>query len=157
MTNARRLGRIRLRDDPANEPPIGNLGFDPLSEMPKLPQFRGLLARRNAQLKALLLDQSFAAGVGNWIADEVLFQASLDPRRRSSDLSADEQRELHRRLKQVVRQAVAVDADKDRFPKRWLFHRRWGKDVDARTADGDPIRFTTIAGRTTAWVPARQK
>ena len=39
------------------------------------------MARRRTSLKALLMDQSFAAGVGNWIADEVLYQARIDPRR----------------------------------------------------------------------------
>src|SRR5215471_17820454 len=46
-----------------------------------------LVRHRGAPLKALLLDQGFAAGVGNWIADEVLYQARLDPRRRASSLS----------------------------------------------------------------------
>ena len=157
MTNARRLGRIRLRDDPEQEPPIGELGFDPLVGMPSLAEFRRLLAKRRGVLKAVLLDQSFAAGVGNWIADEVLYQARLDPRRRVVDLSSDEQRALHRQLKQIISKAVAVDANKDRFPRGWLFHRRWGKNIEARTKDGAAIEFVTIAGRTTAWVPDHQR
>ena len=44
-------------------------------------RFRDLVGARTGLLKGLLLDQSFAAGVGNWIADEVLYQAGLDPRR----------------------------------------------------------------------------
>ncbi len=157
MTNARRLGRIRLREDPANEPPIGDLGFDPLTEMPRLPDFRARFARRRGILKGLLLDQTFAAGVGNWIADEVLYQARLDPRRRTSTLTDSEVRALHEALKKVVRRSVSVDADKDRFPASWLFHHRWGKGADARMRDGAQIRFLTIAGRTTAWVPSRQR
>ena len=48
--------------------------------MPSLAAMRAILARRKrAVLKALLLDQKFAAGVGNWIADEVLYQARIDP------------------------------------------------------------------------------
>ncbi len=157
MTNARRLGRIRLGDDPAREPPIGDLGFDPLVEMPTLAEFRRRLGHRRGVLKAVMLDQTFAAGVGNWIADEVLYQAGLDPRRRIADLDPQEQRALHRHLKGVVNKAVAVDADSRRFPKTWLFHHRWGKNADARTSEGMPIEFVTIAGRTTAWVPDRQR
>lgn len=157
MTNARRLGRIRLRDDPAHESPIGDLGFDPLASMPTLAAFRVLIARRKSILKALLLDQTFAAGVGNWIADEVLFQAGLDPRRRANELTPDEVKVLHGRLKSVVQKAVSVNADAKRFPKQWLFHHRWGKNTDALTAAGDRIEFLTIAGRTTAWVPERQR
>lgn len=157
MVNSRRLGRIRLRDDPKREPPISQLGFDPLLELPPLARFRDLLGRRSVTLKGLLLDQSFAAGVGNWIADEVLFQAALDPRRRVSSLAPDEQKRLRAKLKHVIDKAVSVDANKERFPKSWLFHHRWGKQDDARTSKGDPIEHLTVAGRTTAWVPAIQR
>jgi len=156
MTNKRRLGRIRLRRDPEREPPISELGFDPLLDLPPPARFRGLLGARTGVLKGVLLDQSFAAGVGNWIADEVLYQAGLDPRRRTGSLSVAEIERLRRRLGAVVRRAVAVDADKGRFPRTWLFHRRWGKNGDARTAKGERIRFVTVAGRTTAWVPSAQ-
>src|SRR6266536_4114539 len=81
MTDARRLGRIRLRADPRAEPPVSELGFDALLGLPAPPRFADLLAGRSAPIKALLLDQSFAAGVGNWIADEVLYQARIAPRR----------------------------------------------------------------------------
>lgn len=157
MTNARRLGRIRLVDRPLDEPPLSLLGFDPLTDMPTLREFRARLARRNAVLKSLLLDQGFAAGVGNWIADEVLYQAGLDPRRRVGSLDATETKVLHAKLRAVIAKAVAVDARKDAFPRSWLFHRRWGKRTDARTHDGHTLAFDDIGGRTTAWVPAVQR
>lgn len=155
FTNARRLGRVLLRDDPRSEPPLSALGFDPLLELPPLPRFRELLARRRGVLKGLLLDQSFAAGVGNWMADEILYQAGVDPRRTLDTLSDDEVRRIHAALRSVVRVAVAADAVSDRYPKSWLFHHRWEKGT--RTADGEPIAHTTVAGRTTAWVPSRQR
>ena len=157
MTNARRFGRIRLQEDPLTQAPLCDLGFDPLTGMPGLREFRGLVGeRRGAVLKGLLLDQKFAAGVGNWIADEVLFQAGLDPRRRVGDLEPEEVGALHRSLGRVIRRAVAVDASKDRFPRSWLFHSRWGKAEDAALPDGSRIEHLTVAGRTTAWVPTRQ-
>lgn len=157
MTNARRLGRIRLRDDPPHEPPISKLGFDPLLGLPTPAAFRKRVARRSGVLKGLLLDQTFAAGVGNWIADEVLYQAKLDPRREVSKLTEDELERLRRKIGSVVRKAVSVGADKERFPRTWLFHHRWGKDADARTARGEKIEHLEVAGRTTAYVPEVQK
>lgn len=156
MTNKRRLGRIRLRLDPENEPPIADLGFDPLLAPPTPAEFVRALATRSANIKGLLLNQSFAAGVGNWIADEVLYQAGIDPRRSADGLTAVEARRLRKCLVGIVRKAVAVDARKERFPRTWLFHRRWGKPAAASTARGEPVEFLTIAGRTTAWVPSRQ-
>ena len=157
MTNARRLGRIRLQHDPEHEAPLNTLGFDPLYEMPARAEFVARLRRRKGPLKAVLLDQSFAAGVGNWIADEILYQAGLDPRRRGAELTEAEAARVHAKLARIITRAVQVDADKDRLPKSWLFHHRWGKHDDARTGGGERIEFLEIGGRTTAWVPSRQR
>jgi formamidopyrimidine-DNA glycosylase len=157
LSDARRLGRVRFRDDPPHEPPIALLGFDALREIPSLPRFREMLRTRSAPLKALLLDQSFAAGVGNWIADEVLYQARLDPRRGADSLSPPEAARLRARLRSVVSWSVRVRSDSDRYPRTWLFHYRWGKRSDGTTARGERIRYLTLGGRTTAWVPVVQK
>ena len=157
MTNPRRLGRIRLQNDPESEPPISKLGHDPLDDLPSPGLFSALLAPRKAPIKAVLLDQSVFAGVGNWIADEVLYQAGIDPRRRSHKLKKEEVSRLRSRLRSIIRRAVQVDADSDRFPKTWLFHHRWGRKESAVTARGEQIQFATVGGRTTAWVPVAQK
>jgi len=157
MRDPRRLGRIRLLNDPEHESPIRDLGFDPLLDLPGLSLFVEVLSGRTAPIKAVLLDQSFAAGVGNWIADEVLYQARLRPQRRASDLEPAEIRRLRIVLQRVIRKAVEVDADKERFPATWLFHHRWGRNSEAKTARGEPIVHDTIAGRTTAWVPTVQR
>ena len=157
MTDGRRLGRILLRAEPEREPPVARLGFDPLLAMPAPRRFSEMLRARTANVKSLLLDQSFAAGVGNWIADEVLYQAGIDPRRRASSLSDAEARRVRARLAAIVRRAVDANADDSLYPRSWLFHRRWGRRGDARTARGHPIEHLTIGGRTTAWVPAAQR
>ena len=157
MTDGRRLGRILLRENPEHEPPIARLGFDPLLALPSPKRFAELLRGRGGILKSLFLDQSFAAGVGNWIADEVLFQAGIDPRRRASSLTDTEARRLRTRLGAIVKRAVGANADDSLYPRTWLFHRRWGRQGDARTRRGERIEHVTIGGRTTAWVPARQR
>jgi formamidopyrimidine-DNA glycosylase len=156
IADGRRLGRIRLRRDPAAELPIAALGFDALGGLPPPERFRALARSRGAPVKALLLDQSFAAGVGNWIADEVLYQASIAPRRPARSLSDAELNRLRARLRSVVRAAVRVGADSDRFPRSWLFHRRWDRRTGT-TVRGEAIHWDTIAGRTTAWVPTVQR
>ena len=157
MTDARRLGRALLRDAPEQESPVSKLGFDPLLAMPGPARFSEMLRARRGIVKSLLLDQSFAAGVGNWIADEVLYQAGIDPRRRASSLTDEEARRLRTRLAAIVKRAVAANADSSRYPRTWLFHRRWGKQCDARTARGERIEHLTIGGRTTAWAPSAQR
>jgi formamidopyrimidine-DNA glycosylase len=157
VADARRLGRIRLRQDPLREPPISLLGFDAHRALPPLPRFRDLVRPRATPLKALLLDQSFAAGVGNWIADEVLYQARLDPRRRARSLTDPEIARMRAALKRVMDTSVRASNDSDRYPRGWLFHRRWGKNPRAMTMTGERIHHITVGGRTTAWVPSRQR
>jgi formamidopyrimidine-DNA glycosylase len=156
-TDPRRLGRIRFRSDPLNEPPISLLGFDPVHNLISLPAFTAELAKRRAPVKAVLLDQSFSAGVGNWIADEVLYQSNIDPRRLASSLGGDEVKKVRQRLRSIVTYAVKVGSDDAKFPKNWLFHYRWGKTMGAVDGRGKAISFTQVGGRTTAWVPAVQK
>jgi formamidopyrimidine-DNA glycosylase len=156
LSDPRRFGRIRLQRDPERERPLAGLGFDVLEELPPARDLVPVLSRRAAPVKAVLLDQSLFAGVGNWIADEVLYQAGLDPRRPASSLSREEVGRLRARTRAVVRRAVSVDADAARFPRTWLFHHRWGREDGARTARGEPIVHLTVGGRTTAWVPSRQ-
>src|SRR5688500_6975846 len=156
LADGRRLGRIRLRHDPPHEPPVSLLGFDALHDVPSAARFRDLLAGRSAPLKALLLDQSFAAGVGNWIADEVLYQARLAPHRRAGTLTPAELARLRIRIQSVIATAVRLGSDSDRYPSWWLFHDRWGRNEKARTDRGEKIRHDTIGGRTTAWVPSVQ-
>jgi formamidopyrimidine-DNA glycosylase len=156
--DARRLGRVRLRHDPAAEPPISLLGFDALHDVPSIARLVELFAARAAPVKAVLLDQSFSAGVGNWIADEVLYQARIDPRRRTNALTRPEIVRLRSRLRSVVVTAVRAGADSDRFPPKWLFHTRWSKRLQSPvTVRGERIRYLTVGGRTTAWVAEVQR
>jgi formamidopyrimidine-DNA glycosylase len=157
MPDARRFGRIRLQHDPEAESPLKDLGFDPLLRPPTRAEMAAVLGRRHAPVKAVLLDQGVFAGVGNWIADEVLYQAGVRPDRPASSLRPEEVARLRARLIGVIRHAVAVEADSDRFPRTWLFHDRWGRDPEARTGRGEPIVYATIGGRTTAWAPRRQR
>jgi formamidopyrimidine-DNA glycosylase len=106
----------------------------------------------------VLLDQSFSAGVGNWIADEVLYQARIDPRRRAHTLTPAEVGRIRRQLQRVITTAVRVGADSDRFPPKWLFHTRWSKRLKSpMTPRGERIRYLTVGGRTTAWVAEVQR
>lgn len=78
-----------------------------------------------APVAAACTPQSFCAGVGNWVADEVLWQSRLHPEQLTSALEPQHVQALHTALQQVVQTAVAVQADSSRFPPDWMFHVRW--------------------------------
>ena len=61
------------------------------------------------------------------------------------------------RILHVLDHAVKVDADYNRFPATWLFEHRWGGGRGAERIGGKAIVRETVAGRTTAWVPEKQR
>jgi formamidopyrimidine-DNA glycosylase len=157
FTDARRLGRIWLGGDPDDEKRIQRLGRDALDDLPSLKELAALFARRKIPIKAVLLDQGALAGLGNWLADEVLYQARIAPKRIASSLTEREVSALRRAIRTVVGHAVKVSADHTRFPRTWLFEHRWGGSRGSQQINGHSIRRDEVGGRTTAWVPAVQK
>lgn len=91
--------------------------------------------------------QAFSAGVGNWVADEVLYQAQLYPEVKASTLTDAEICELHKALKDVPATAVAAEADSEKFPPDWLFHVRWGGPKKSPKVNGHPVEFLKVGGR----------
>lgn len=87
FVDPRRLGRIRLVERPLEEPPISLLGPDPLLSPPSAEEFAAALGKRKMPIKSLLLDQAVVCGVGNWVADEILWHARIHPLSISSSLS----------------------------------------------------------------------
>jgi formamidopyrimidine-DNA glycosylase len=157
FTDPRRLGRIWLGPDPADEKRVQRLGRDAFDDLPSTTELAALFARRKIPIKALLLDQSALAGLGNWLADEVLYQARIAPHRLASALDAREISALRRAIRTVVGHAVKVGADSERYPRTWLFEHRWGGSRGSQQINGHAIRRDEVGGRTTAWVPAVQK
>lgn len=157
MTDPRRLGRVWLGSTPEQDRRVQRLGPDAFDALPSAKELLALFARRRIPIKAVLLDQSTMAGIGNWIADEVLYQSRVAPKRAASSLSAVEVTALRRAIASVLARAVRVGADHKKYPKSWLFEHRWGGRRGAEQIDGERIVREEVGGRTTAWVPTRQK
>lgn len=152
----RRFGRIFLLNDPLQKRPLSNLGPDVLNELPRMKTMKDLLKKRKAPIKGVLLDQSSLSGIGNWMADEILFQSRIDPHKIAMKLRPDEIKKLLQKMRSVTNLAIRVGANPEKYPKTWLFHKRWGHKNNP-TIFGHKIRYETVAGRTTAWVPEIQK
>ncbi|MGG5257762.1 Fpg/Nei family DNA glycosylase [Phycicoccus avicenniae] len=142
LLDPRRLGRVRL------DPDVDALGPD-AAEVGR-EEFRERVGRGRLPLKARLLDQTTIAGVGNLLADEVLWQARLDPRRPAGELTVEELDGLRRRLRSAVRTAV----------RQGGVHTL--EVVPHRGADGHcprcgaEMRRATVGGRTTWFCPREQ-
>ena len=127
FTDSRRFARVRLAADPRATAPICDFGPDPLTDPPTPAAWAAALSRKSGSIKAVLLDQRVAPGVGNWVADEMLFQARVHPESATSALAPAQLEALREAMVRVIALAVEVGADADRFPPDWLFHKRWGK------------------------------
>ncbi|KAJ3130117.1 hypothetical protein HK098_006176 [Nowakowskiella sp. JEL0407] len=159
FSDPRRLSRITfVPSDPLSHPPISKLGFDPLIQMPEYDVFVDLVKKRKMPVKSLLLDQEFSAGVGNWVADEILYHARVHPAHRTNMLTDTDIAHIYAQMSLIVKKAVDVDADVERFPKNWIFHVRWNKGKKGdHMVDDMKISFETVGGRTSAFVPLLQK
>jgi formamidopyrimidine-DNA glycosylase len=113
-------------------------------------ELRRALEHSSVALKARLMDQHRLAGVGNLIADEVLWRASLAPHRRSGSLVPAEHRRLHRHLRQTLDELIARGGSHlgDLMPERVLGGRC--------PRDGTELVRSTVGGRTTWWCPRHQ-
>ena len=130
----RKFGRIRLAASVAAHQQAKKIGPDAL--VITAAELHQKLARRKTLLKPLLLDQSITAGLGNWIVDEVLFQAKIHPERLGSSLTEKEGRALHAAIQLVLNTAINQEANYRHFPASFLIHaREWDTSATAISDD----------------------
>jgi len=101
------MARVYLTSDPGAEiPAFADLGPDALDPKLDYGTFAARLRRHRGELKNVLRNQAFVAGIGNAYADEILFEAGLRPLRRASTLSDEERRTLYDAMRSVLTNAV---------------------------------------------------
>ncbi|MHB8659474.1 MAG: Fpg/Nei family DNA glycosylase [Solirubrobacteraceae bacterium] len=137
LRDKRRLGRAVLNPDFSHVgPDAAEVGRD---------EFRRRIGTGRVPLKARLLDQGAISGVGNLLADEILWQARLAPGRCVGELSAEDLDQLRRKLRAAVRSAIRKGGA------------HTGEFVGVRSADGlcprdgAPLQRGRWGGRTTYW------
>jgi formamidopyrimidine-DNA glycosylase len=120
-----------------------------------------LRRRARTPIKAVLLMQERFPGIGNWMADEILWRAEIHPRRLAGSLSKTKIAALHRETRWVTKRALEIigtapGPELPDPPKTWLFPHRW-TDGGRCPKTGALLTREDIGGRTTCWSPARQK
>ncbi|HET6872230.1 MAG TPA: DNA-formamidopyrimidine glycosylase family protein [Sporolactobacillaceae bacterium] len=101
-----RLGYLHLLTTDELKAEWAKLGPEPLSSHMTETDFFDRLKRKRGKLKAVLVDQSFIAGIGNRYSDEINFEAALSPKREVSQLTSAEGSSLFLALRQVLTQAI---------------------------------------------------
>lgn len=142
VRDPRRLGGVEL------DPSLDALGPD--ARTVRVAELRAVL-RGTTPVKACLLDQARLAGVGNLIADEVLWRAGIDPARSAASLEEREVRRLHRHLHATIAELLVRGGSHtgDLMPARGVGGRC--------PRDGAALRRHTVGGRTTWSCPSHQR
>jgi formamidopyrimidine-DNA glycosylase len=142
LLDPRRLGRVRLSPD------IAALGPD--AAQVTRAEFRALITKGTIAVKARLLDQSKMAGIGNLLADEILWQAKVSPQARVNSLSPAQVNRLYRALKSVLE---AASAQGGAHTGAMIAARHPGGTCPR---DGAPMAHGTVGGRSTWWCSREQ-
>jgi formamidopyrimidine-DNA glycosylase len=157
FTDSRQFGRVRFhhgKKPPSwwadDVPEIISKKFD----RKFVDQF--LDRHRQAPIKAVVLMQNGFSGIGNWMADEILWRAKIHPAARAGKLTAPKRAALFRETKFIVRESLRIiGKDFSDPPRNWLIHQKW-KRVGVCPRHHTPLKHATIGGRNTAWCPRCQ-
>ncbi|MGI6693530.1 MAG: DNA-formamidopyrimidine glycosylase [Limnochordia bacterium] len=144
---------------------LHTLGVEPLSEEFSPEYLLKLLTGRRIKVKALLLDQTKIAGLGNIYADESLFQAAIHPQRSADSLTEEEIERLHGAIRDVLELAIANQGTTLRdyrtgFGQEGSFQNRlqiYGKKGEECPRCGVKLEHRKVAGRTSHFCPACQR
>ncbi|PYO61706.1 MAG: formamidopyrimidine-DNA glycosylase [Gemmatimonadetes bacterium] len=105
--DVRRLGTVWLLDERGWATYTGRIGPEPLDETFTPFVFAQRLQGTRAAVKKAIMDQRRVAGIGNIYANEALFEAGIDPSKRTDKLSLEEFARLHAAVQSVLERAVA--------------------------------------------------
>ena len=120
-----------------------------------LEAFRKSIDGRKTSIKNILMNQSICAGVGNWMADDILYQAQIHPEVKVSELDEDQIKKLFDKMQHVIEVAIDHDAHYSDFPDYFLIHNRKGREECYHT--GKALEKIKVGGRTTYFSPEWQK
>ena len=158
FSDPRQFGRVRFhRGRQAPEwwrqlpPPVTSAEFT-ASRMSTFLRRHGRLA-----IKAVLLLQEGFPGLGNWMADEILWRSRIHPRTPAGAIVGRSLRRLWRAVRWVSRRALAIiGPDNSDLPRGWLCNERWSA---SGVCPIHRIRLdrAVVGGRTTAWCARCQK
>ena len=142
----RMFGRLGVVSNVSQYVATKSLGNDALEISEE--QFTKALFKKNKNIKAALLDQSVVAGVGNWIADEILYQAGIYPTSPTKNLSPDQLRVIYRKMKEIMQVAIEVDAVREELPPHYITRYGRKSSIDCPKCKM-PIDKIVVGGRGT--------
>ncbi|MBQ6341664.1 MAG: bifunctional DNA-formamidopyrimidine glycosylase/DNA-(apurinic or apyrimidinic site) lyase [Anaerolineaceae bacterium] len=159
FNDVRKFGRVWVTDDPNSV--LKDLGIEPLGPDLTTGWLRERLAGRHRVIKAILLDQSIIAGIGNIYADESLFDAGIRPTRSAESLKAEECEKLCFSIRKTLEHAIEQNGSSfdwaykgGHFQNEFRVYQRKGEPCPVC---GTPIERVVVGQRGTHFCPKCQK
>lgn len=149
----RKFGVIQMVESPSAYQKENTLGEDLLIVDSKV--FVEVLTKRRVAIKTALLDQKHFAGIGNWIADEVLFNCGVHPQKPCAELDEAKLIELLENAQMVVKEAIQKDTHYGDFPRNFFVNYRKEEALHPDFPNS-PVERLVVGGRGTFIVPEKQ-
>ena len=158
FNDARKFGRVWYTSDPVSL--LAHLGPEPFDPTLTSGRFHGMLSERGRQLKPLLLDQAFIAGLGNIYTDEALNLAHLHPLTSSDRLSLRQSTALLAAIRAVLEEGIRRNGASidwvyrgGDFQNYFRVYQRTGQPC---LTCGTPVERITVGQRGTHFCPVCQ-
>ena len=144
---------------------LGSLGPEPFSKDFDENYLKKVIYKRTKSIKAILLDQTIVAGIGNIYADESLYSAGISPFREAKTIKKNELIDLKKSIVNVLKKSIGsggttfsdfrdLEGENGNFGLQTNVYRRTGQEC---RKCGNLIQKQKIAGRSTHWCPNCQK
>ncbi|MGM0411245.1 MAG: bifunctional DNA-formamidopyrimidine glycosylase/DNA-(apurinic or apyrimidinic site) lyase [Bacillota bacterium] len=167
FNNIRKFGRMYLvnNNEYENAGGLSELGPEPLAADFTFEKFKKKFENRTANIKSLLLNQKFIAGLGNIYTDEILYRSAIDPKRKANSLKEKELKKIYNNMREILKLGIKYNGTTfsdyvNAFGEKGKFQEKlqvYQKDGEKCNRCSEKINKTKVAGRSTYYCPGCQK
>jgi formamidopyrimidine-DNA glycosylase len=170
FSDARKFGKTTLIDTETayNTKHLNNLGPEPLDKQFTIKDFKLRIGKRlKGRIKAVLMDQSVVAGIGNIYSDEILWRAGVHPERQVRKIKEKEMKLMFRTMKETLFKGIDFGGDsmsdyrnleggRGKFQEQHKVYQLTGEKCTKPSCRGI-IKRIVVAGRSAHFCPKHQK
>lgn len=168
LSDVRKFAKAMLvkTEQAENLKELKELGSDPTDKNFTFKKLKEIIAKKSGKIKQVLMDQKNISGIGNIYADEILWEASVNPLRVARSLSDIEFQKIFKAIKEVLSMAIKAKGDsmsdyrrpsgeKGNYQNMQKVYRQTGKKC--AKSDGGIIKRIKLGQRSTHFCPVHQK